>query len=124
MSDYTPEQALEELDAEWGDRFDIAFSGAQFVARRIDNTGQTLTAAAAQDLHEAIRADYATVAEQLDQAVADAYRDRGIKITCAGSWHALVREPAAGGQTVVTRVTRAALMARLRELDIAGILPD
>ncbi len=119
----TPQMAVQALDSDWGDCFDIAFSGGQFHAKRIDGTGPALAAAAAEDLHEAISADYESARDQLDRAVAAAYHARGITITHSGLWHAVIREPD-GGQTVITRNDRAALMGRLRELDIAGVLSD
>ena len=118
----TPQLAVRDLDAEFGDCYDIAYRAAQFTARRIDGTGPALTAAAAEDLRTALSADFAVAGDQLQRAVIDGYQARGIEILhVAGFWQAVIREPA--GQTIITREDRAALLAKLRELDIAGVLP-
>ena len=118
----TPQLAVRDLDAEFGDCYDIAYSDAQFTARRIDGTGPPLAAATAEDLHAAISADFETAGDQLQRAVIDSYQARGIEVLhVAGFWQAIVREEA--GQMIITREDRARLLGRLRELDIAGELP-
>jgi hypothetical protein len=57
----TPEisRALRDLDSRWGHLYDLAFQEGQYLARRIDATGQALTADTPEELDAAIRADQA-----------------------------------------------------------------
>jgi hypothetical protein len=61
MDESTPEitRALEDLDSLWGDEYDLAFRDGRYLARRVDATGQALTAATPEELDAAIRADQA-----------------------------------------------------------------
>ncbi len=119
---YDPQQAVAELDANFGDAYDIAFAEGRYIARRIDGTGQTLTADAPEDLDAAITADREASGDDLDQAVIRAYQGRGIEILHVGFWQAVIGEP--NGEMIVTRDELPALLDRLRELDNEGILPD
>jgi hypothetical protein len=57
----TPEitRALGDLDRRWGHLYDLAYRDGQYLARRIDATGQALTADTPEELDAAIRADQA-----------------------------------------------------------------
>jgi hypothetical protein len=48
--------ALDELSAQWGERYDIAVTGAGWVAKRLDN-GRPLAARDPDGLRELLRAD-------------------------------------------------------------------
>ena len=56
----TPEsRTLEDLDRRWGHLYDLALVQDRYVARRVDATGQPLTADTPEELDAAIRADQA-----------------------------------------------------------------
>lgn len=56
----TPEiRALQDLDSRWGHLYDLAFREGKCLARRVDGSGQALTADTPEELDAAIRADQA-----------------------------------------------------------------
>jgi hypothetical protein len=58
--DQTPQsRALRDLDSRWGHLYDLAFRDGHYLARRIDATGQALTADTPEELDAAISADQA-----------------------------------------------------------------
>ncbi len=118
---YDPQQAVAELDANFGDAYDVVFTEGRYVARRIDGTGQALTADAPQDLHTAITADREAAGAVLDQAVIAAYQARGVEIMHTGFWQAVIRQER--GETIISRDDLPSLLAALREADIDGWLP-
>ena len=117
---YSPEMAVKELDGNWGDLYDI-WVHVEFSARRVDGTGQALTATHPGELHAAISADRELAGDGLTQAVLRAYEARGIEIGWAQWWLAIIREET--GRTVISRHDLPALLAALRELHAAGVLP-
>jgi hypothetical protein len=50
--------ALNDLDWQWGEAYDLAITGASWVAKRLDN-GRSLKASSPAELHALIVADYA-----------------------------------------------------------------
>jgi hypothetical protein len=52
-------RALQDLGRAWGHLYDFAYRDSRYLARRVDGTGQALTADTADELDAAIRGDQA-----------------------------------------------------------------
>jgi hypothetical protein len=71
MTTQAQQAALDDLDCQWGEVYELAITRAGWVAHRLHN-GRWLLAAGPEGLHELIVADYAAMA-----VASGAYAEQG-----------------------------------------------